>query len=157
LAIIYPSNLSKEENALRLGSVAGDLSGKSIEQIRDACKRYRTNGENKWFPTSGQLLDLLKNPYADAPNASHGFFKAPPEDYRNADKLRADLAYDAERKSVTSRLDEAEMHKRFLMTQELVRDHGWEWEAARRKVMVERTRALYPEYTIWPEIGTESA
>jgi hypothetical protein len=102
LAIIYPSNLSKEENALRLGSVAGDLSGKSIEQIRDACKRYRVNGENRFFPTSGQLLDLMKNPYADAPGAHRhterhgggcqcsacfnktpreGFFKAPGSDY----------------------------------------------------------------------------
>lgn len=56
---------------MRLASVAGDLNGKSIEQIRDACKRYRVNGENRFFPTSGQLLDLMKNPYADPPPRHH--------------------------------------------------------------------------------------
>ncbi len=97
---------------MRLASVAGDLAGKSIAQVRDACRRYRQNGENRFFPTSGQLLDLMKNPYADAPSAnrhrelhgggcqcekcrhkipSGGFYKAPAADYVRDLQTQADL------------------------------------------------------------------
>lgn len=169
--------MSDAERRVWLETYCDDLGAYTDEEIANACRRYRQDGENKYFPTPGALLALMKNPYADPPSAnrytqlhgggcrcarcvnkvpSEGFFRAPPEDYARDDATRKELAYDNERRTLTTRLDEAEMHRRFLMTQELVRDHGWEWEAARRRVMVERTRALYPEYTIWPEIGTES-
>ena len=36
-----------------------DLGAFTPEQINQACAEYRRNGENKFFPTSGQLLKLL--------------------------------------------------------------------------------------------------
>lgn len=166
-----------EEKKTVLRQMCGDLQGKALAQILDACRRYRQNGENRFMANSGQLLDLMKNPYADPPTArrgsdiwSHlgfgggdcrcqrcatktpreGFFKAPREDYERDEKTRQELDYWFESRMETSKLDEAEKHKRFLMVQELVRDHGWEWEAARLKVMRERTRELYPHFRIWP-------
>lgn len=45
-----------------LKQMCEDLAGKSEPQIAQACKRWRT-GPNGYFPTSGQLLELMKNPY----------------------------------------------------------------------------------------------
>ena len=81
-----------------------------------------------------------------------GFWRAPDADYREAEKLKAEMAYWSEQQKPPSKLDKDEMHKRFLMTQDLVRDHGMEWEAARAKVMIERTRELYPDWKI-PELA----
>lgn len=175
--------MSDTERRVWLETYCEDLNGRSDDQIADACKRYRQNGENRYFPTPGALLDLMKNPYADPPTVSRGsdlhsrlgfgggackcqrctslarsdgFFVAPAENYKRAAKDREQMAYFTESQTVSSRLDEAETHKRFLMTQDLVRDHGWEWEAARRKVMVDRARALYPEFKVWPVLGNES-
>jgi hypothetical protein len=85
---------------------------------------------------------------------------AAPEDCRRDEKTRDELKlwmdYEVERRFGPSRIDEAELHKRFLMTQELVREHGMEWEPARRKVMVQRTREQHPEITMWPELGNSA-
>lgn len=89
--MIYPSNLSKEENGLRLASVAGDLQGKAIEQIRHACKRYRQDGQNRFFPTSGQLLDLMKNPYEDAPGIMRPAYRASDAEHARGAAERAEL------------------------------------------------------------------
>lgn len=37
-----------------------DLRGHSPAEIADACARYRRNPENKFYPRSGQLLELMK-------------------------------------------------------------------------------------------------
>ena len=166
--------MSDDERRVWLQTYCEDLGAYTDAEIGNACKRYRQDGANRYFPTPGALLDLMKNPYADPPTARRGNDlwarlgfggggcicpKCAAEDYRRAEATRAELKawtdYQIERRCL-SRLDEAERHTRFLMTQELVRDHGWEWEDARRKVMVERTRALYPEFTIWPVIGSNS-
>jgi hypothetical protein len=39
-----------------------DLSGRTEAEIAHACKRWRTSPE-RYFPTSGQLLELMRNPY----------------------------------------------------------------------------------------------
>lgn len=39
-----------------------DLSGFTPAQIGSACALYRRNGENRFFPTPGQLLELLRPP-----------------------------------------------------------------------------------------------
>lgn len=49
-----------------------DLAGKTDAQIADACRRWRTNPQNKFFPSSGQLLELTKNPY-DAPPSTNRY------------------------------------------------------------------------------------
>lgn len=66
LSIHYPGSLTAQESAIRLASFVEDLRGKTIEEIRNACRRYRQNVANKFYPTPGQILDLMKNPY-DAP------------------------------------------------------------------------------------------
>lgn len=175
--------MSDTERRVWLETYCDDLGAYTAAEIGNACKRYRTSGENRYFPTPGALLDLMKNPYADPPTAHKGddlwkrlgfggggckcercgakarrdgFFAASQDDYRRDETTRKELAYFAESKTLTSRLDDDEQHKRFLMTQELVRDHGWEWEVARRKVMVERTREIYPEFRVWPVLGEET-
>jgi len=184
LELLYGrQSMTDAERRVWLETYCEDLGTHTDDQIADACKRYRQDGANRFFPTPGALLDLMKNPYADPPTASRrndwherlgfgggacqcprcaakehrdGFFVAPAENYRRAEKIGQEMAYWTEQQMPTSRLDEAETHKRFLMTQDLVRDHGWEWEPARRKVMVDRTRALYPEFKVWPVLGNES-
>jgi len=37
-----------------------DLGDYSVRDIEEAIKAYRTNGKNRFFPTSGQLVDLIK-------------------------------------------------------------------------------------------------
>ncbi len=39
-----------------------DLRAWSLADIKSACKTYRRNGENRFFPTPGQLLDLIAKP-----------------------------------------------------------------------------------------------
>lgn len=169
----FGKEMTDGQKKVLLKQMCEDLAGRTEAEIAHACQRWRT-GTKSYFPTSGQLLELMKNPYADPPNKHReifgagckcprcvnktprdGFFKATADDYVRGDLTRAELDGHQQRQMIPSRLDDAEMHTRFLMTQELVRDHGHEWEDARRKVMVERTRALYPEFKIWPALGTE--
>lgn len=175
----FAKDLSDGQRRVLLKQMCEDLAGKTEAQIAHACKRWRTS-PNTYFPTSGQLLELIKNPYADAPSTRgqdwhtrlgfggggctcprctskehrEGFFVAPAEAYRESEKLRAELDYDTERRMVPSRLDDAEMDLRSLLVNDLVRA-GMGYEQARRKVMVERTKALYPEFKIWPALGAE--
>lgn len=158
-----------------------DLKHTTDAELADACRRWRMNAANKFFPTPGQLLDAGRNPFADPPTGNKhdwhsrlgfggpdckcakcvnkipraGFFKAPLENYARDEATRAEIDRSFQSQVPPSRLDEDEMHTRFLMTQELVRDHGWEWENARAKVMFERTRALYPEFRFWPDAQTK--
>lgn len=61
--MIYPNSLTAEGNASRLADFCNDLRGKSIEEIRYGCRRYRMNPENRFFPTPGQLIEACKNPF----------------------------------------------------------------------------------------------
>lgn len=36
-----------------------DLRGYSSNQVESACRNYRRDPENKFFPTPGQLIDLI--------------------------------------------------------------------------------------------------
>lgn len=37
-----------------------DLAAFTPEQINQACAEYRRNGENRFFPTSGQIRELIQ-------------------------------------------------------------------------------------------------
>lgn len=63
LAVHFPTSLSPEEQALRLSEFCHDLKGKTLEEIRYGCRRYRQNPENRFFPTPGQLLEACRNPF----------------------------------------------------------------------------------------------
>lgn len=63
LAVHFPTSLSPQEQALRLSEFCHDLKGKTLEEIRYGCRRYRQNPENRFFPTPGQLLEACKNPF----------------------------------------------------------------------------------------------
>jgi hypothetical protein len=39
-----------------------DLRGFSIKALADAIKKYRTDGANKFFPTSGQIIEKMLSP-----------------------------------------------------------------------------------------------
>lgn len=173
--------MTDSERRIWLETYCEDLKGRADDEIGNACKRYRQDAKNRYFPTPGQLLELLKNPYEDPPTAHKGdklwerlgfgggscqcprcvekkhrdgFYVAPPDDYLNAETVRGSLKEWTARQITPSRLDDAEMDLRSLMVNDLVRG-GMGYEHARRKVMVERTKALYPEFKIWPELPLE--
>lgn len=84
-------NPTKEEVALRLVAMCDDLRGHTLEEIRTGCRKYRQNPANKFFPGSpGQLLEAMKNPYADPPAARRPFYKADDEFRRKSDAERAE-------------------------------------------------------------------
>ena len=62
----YPQTLSPQQVASRCADFCEDLKGKTLDEIRRGCMRYRRNPENKFFPTPGQLLEACRNPFADA-------------------------------------------------------------------------------------------
>jgi len=45
-----------------------DLRGYSAARVERACREFRQNGENKFFPKSGEILDLMKDCYALPPS-----------------------------------------------------------------------------------------
>jgi len=61
----FSKDLGDGQRKALLRQMCEDLAGKSEPQIAHACKRWRTSSA-AYFPTSGQLLELMKNPY-DAP------------------------------------------------------------------------------------------
>lgn len=46
-----------------LKDICEDLAGKSEAQIAYACKLWRSGDHPRRFPTSGELLELMKNPF----------------------------------------------------------------------------------------------
>ncbi len=66
LAMHYHNSLSSPQIASRNADFCQDLVGLSLQQIRNGCRRYRDNPENKFFPAPGQLLEACKSPFADA-------------------------------------------------------------------------------------------
>lgn len=61
LDVVFPSSaMTIEERSLRYRIFCADLAHLSEQQVLTACKRYRTNPENKFFPTPGMLLALAR-------------------------------------------------------------------------------------------------
>lgn len=76
----YRPDFSEQHARLLIDDMVRDLKRVTPEDVERACKLWRTNEASRFFPTSGQLLAMLKNPFKDSPAASHGFYKAPPEE-----------------------------------------------------------------------------
>ncbi len=49
-----------------------DLTGRPLPAIQMACRRWRQNPENRFFPTSGQLIELCTPAFADKPKSYDG-------------------------------------------------------------------------------------
>lgn len=61
LGLHYPRpEMTREQSKLFVQSYLASLSPYSVQQVRDACQKWLENGSNHWFPTPGQLLDLLR-------------------------------------------------------------------------------------------------
>lgn len=64
LSIHFPrTDMDSRKWAMLFQSFSEDFKNKSLEEIRDGCRRYRQNAENRFFPTPGQLLEACKNPF----------------------------------------------------------------------------------------------
>jgi len=64
LATHYPrTDMDARKWALMFESFLEDFKGKSLEEIRYGCRRYRQKADNRFFPTPGQLLEACKNPF----------------------------------------------------------------------------------------------
>lgn len=64
LAIHYPrSDMNPQKWKLLFRSFLEILNGKTLTELRSGAHRYLRNAENKFFPTPGQLLDAMKNPF----------------------------------------------------------------------------------------------
>lgn len=50
-----------------IDDMLADLDHLSAYQVEDACMKYRRDGANKFFPTPGQIIDALKDKFADPP------------------------------------------------------------------------------------------
>lgn len=145
----------------------------SITDIRNGCIRWRQSGE-AFFPTPGQLMKAIRDgidrssaalidgrptpngqrqPWGGAcrcdlcrdktPNP--GFYRASPEEYADSNRLERDLKYRDEMRLQPSKLDDDEMRLRNQMINDLVMSNGMNRETARMKVMLERTKILYPD------------
>jgi hypothetical protein len=94
-----------------LRPMCSDLLGRCSEpELAHAIRRWRTEDHPRRFPISGELLALMKNPYADPPSRhrelhgggcqcekcrhkipSAGFYKAPAADYVRDLQTQAEL------------------------------------------------------------------
>lgn len=92
LAIHYPRpDMDTRKWAVLFETFNADLQGRSLEEIRLGCQRYRQNHENRFFPTPGQLLAACKNQYGDSPGARRPFFRASDDERRRDAQTRAEL------------------------------------------------------------------
>lgn len=57
--------MSDDERRIWLQTYIEDLGAYTDLELANACRKYRQNGDNRYFPNPGQLLELLKNPFAD--------------------------------------------------------------------------------------------
>lgn len=60
LDVIFPTNLAVEERSLRYRVFCDDLGHLPRWKVERACRLYRYNPENRFFPSPGQLLELTK-------------------------------------------------------------------------------------------------
>lgn len=151
-------------------SFGADLVKFSIGEIRTGCIHWRQNGE-RFFPTPGQLMDAIRKSTErqkpvgrPTPSGQHqpwggdcqcdrcrdktpreGFYRASPEEHAAANRLERDLAYRDEMRLEPSKFDDDEMRLRNQLINDLVLNTGMNRETARMKVMLERTKILYPD------------
>lgn len=59
---------SPSQVKLLLGDFLNDLQGYSAKDIAWACATYRQNPENQFYPTSGQLLGILRKYETSGPS-----------------------------------------------------------------------------------------
>lgn len=72
VVMAHQSAMTKEDQALRFAALCEDLKGKTVDEIRDGCRRYRRNPKNRFFPTPGELLEACRNPFASPPGRGYG-------------------------------------------------------------------------------------
>ena len=58
LQACYPSSQSQADMKAKLAIFYEDLRHLTEIELREACRLYRTNGENRFMATSGHLLEL---------------------------------------------------------------------------------------------------
>lgn len=69
----WTPEMTPEQARWRYQTFFEDLAGCSEPELRHACGEYRRNVENKFFPTSAQLLDIItKRRLAERPFAARG-------------------------------------------------------------------------------------
>ncbi len=63
LEVIFPcQHLDRDQTKLKYRIFFEDLRGLSEPAIAQACRQYRLNPENRFFPTPGQLLGVAPDP-----------------------------------------------------------------------------------------------
>lgn len=67
----YQAGQTKLQIEGMLEDMLSDLSQFTAFQVEDACAAYRRDGANKFFPTSGQLMDATK----EKPSVPHSNLK----------------------------------------------------------------------------------
>jgi len=69
LSLIYwRPDFTPQQFKFAIAAYLEDFRKLSVYQVEMACREYRRNPENKFFPTPGQLLDLTKDKFADTPS-----------------------------------------------------------------------------------------
>lgn len=68
-----------------------DLSDMSADTVERACMAYRMNGQNRFFPTPGQLREALKPPPGPEPRLRLETFRGYPEPMPRATASVADV------------------------------------------------------------------
>jgi hypothetical protein len=56
----YRPDFTPEQAKHHFADFVHDLDGVTAVELSDACKAWRTNGDNRFFPTPGQLLALVR-------------------------------------------------------------------------------------------------
>jgi hypothetical protein len=91
VSLPHAGNPTKEDVALRLAAMCDDLRGRTLEDIRGGCRKFQQGPKNRFFPSPGQLLDAMKNPYSDPPSARRPFFQADDSFRLKAEAERAEV------------------------------------------------------------------
>lgn len=64
LEVLFPSQqLDRQQQNLKYRIFYEDLRHLTAEEMAEACRRYRQNPNNKFFPTPGQILAALRGEY----------------------------------------------------------------------------------------------
>lgn len=87
-------DFTPEQTKLLISDYLDDLWPYSLPQIERACKEFRMDGDNKFFPKSGELIELMKEKFTQTCGTRlqrfEGFpvLKGPPATKSVADILR---------------------------------------------------------------------
>ncbi len=123
-----------------------DLAHKTLDEIRDGCRRYRTNPENRFFPSPGQLLEACRNPFDSPPHHRH--YSEPALIGNNTiPPTRAQQVIEATRKRLGLPVQgpifverEPELHPTLRLSPEEIERREAEC-APQRRALIERARA----------------